>query len=55
MSRRSRYTISSANNLSIISLGANTCSVVELFLHVAWDMGTAESKIKLILVHYTGC
>ena len=35
---------------SIISLLANTCSVAGLFLRCAlWDMGTAESNLKLIL------
>ena len=35
---------------SIISLGANTCSVVNLFLrYAASDMGITESKLKLIL------
>ena len=35
---------------SVISLLANTYSVVGLFLRYAlWDMGTAESNLKLIL------
>ena len=41
MSRRSRYTVSSADDivLLIIGLVANTCSVVHLFLrYAAWDM-----------------
>ena len=52
MSRRSRYTVSSVGDtvLSIISLVANTCSVVDLFLrYAAWDMGIAESNLELIL------
>ena len=52
MSKRSRYTVSSADDivLSIISLVANTCSVVDLFLrYAAWDMGIAESNLELIL------
>ena len=36
--------------LSIISLVANTCSIVDLFLrYAAWDMGIAESHLELIL------
>ena len=52
MSKRSRYTVSSIDDivLSIISLVANTCSVVDLFLrYTAWDMGIAESNLELIL------
>ena len=52
MSKRSRYTVSSVDDivLSIISLVANTCSVVDLFLrYAAWDMGIAESNLELIL------
>ena len=52
MSKRSRYTVSSVDDidLSIISLVANTCSVVDLFLrYAAWDIGMAESNLELIL------
>ena len=36
--------------ISIISLVANTCSVVDLFLrYAAWDMGIAESNLELFL------
>ena len=52
MSKRSRYTVSSVDDivLSIISLVANTCSAVDLFLqHTDWDMGIAESNLELIL------
>ena len=52
MSKRSRYIVSSVDDivLSIISLVANTCSAVDLFLqHTAWDMGIAESNLELIL------
>ena len=52
MSKRSRYTVSSVDDidLSIISLVANTCSVVDLFLrYAAWDMGIAVSYLELIL------
>ena len=52
MSKRSRYTVSSVDDivLSIISLVANTCSVVDLFLrYAAWDMGIADSNLELIL------
>ena len=51
-SRRSRYTISSVHGifLSIISLVANVCSVVDLFLrYVVWDMGIAKANLKLTL------
>ena len=52
MSKRSRYTVSSVDDIvfSIISLVANTCSVVDLFLgYGAWDVGIAESNLELIL------
>ena len=52
MSRKSRYTVSSVDRivLSNISLVANTCSVLDLFLrYAARDMGIAESNLELIL------
>ena len=51
LSKRSRHKVSSVDIvLSIISLVANSCSVVDLFLrHAAWDMGIAESNLQLIL------
>ena len=52
MSKRSRYTVSSVDDidLSIISLVANTCPVVDLFLrYAAWYMGIAETNLELIL------
>ena len=52
MSQRSRYTISSVDDivLSIISLVANTCSVVDLFLRYAvWDMGIEDSNLEFTL------
>ena len=52
MSNLSRYTVSSVDDivLSIISLAANTCSAVNLFLrYAAWDMGIAESNFELVL------
>ena len=52
MSKRSRYKVSSVDDIvhSIISLAANTCSVVDLFLRYAvWDIGIAESNLELTL------
>ena len=52
MPRRSRYMVLSVDDivLSIISLVANTCSVLDLFLqYAACNMGIAESNLKLIL------
>ena len=52
MSKNSRYTVSCVDDivLSIISLIANTCPAVDLFLqYAAWDMGIAESNLELIL------
>ena len=51
-SRRSKHTVSSVDNivLYIISLVANICSVVDLFLrYAAWDMRIAESNLKLVI------
>ena len=51
MSKKSKYTFSSVDDsvLSIISLVANTYSVVDLFLrYAAWGMGIAESNLELI-------
>ena len=49
---RRRCTVSSVNDiaLAIISLVANTCSVIDLLVRYAsWDMGITESYLKLIL------
>ena len=50
--KRKRCTVSSVNDiaLAIISLVANTCSVIDLLVRYAsWDMGITESYLKLIL------
>ena len=52
MSKRRRYTVSSVCDtvLSVISLVANRCSVVDVFLrYAAWDIGIAGSNRELIL------
>ena len=49
MPEKSKYTVSFVDDiaLSVISLGVNTCSVVDLLLRYgAWVMGTAESTLN---------